>query len=541
MSCALQYNHEIKIDPRNGTDSENCIKGDTSCSTLKFSFSEKESYTKYILTSGVHSLSSFDAMFKGLTTLAFIGNNSTIQCNDSGFAFLNVANILFSGITFSKCSAKRKSTSRDYGAKVAYFHVGLYFYECVNVTMEYVEVSDSPSATGVVMYDTSGNNKVTNSVFKNNRLKQPLDNSTSAQEGGGGFYVEFTYCNLSQPSCNDSDPEKAITNAIYSFKSCKFMGNVANDSVTSTYIIPRHNDHRAFGRGGGLSIFVKGNSSANTFDISDCLFSNNSALWGAGLFVEFHDTAFSNTVNLFNSIFTDNVCPYTADSGTAGGGMRIGHYIYGESETPGYGNWINLEKCLFANNRALNGGGLSVSATPQANITNAKQLSWITIMNTSFTLNIGRLGSAIHVDRFQLITTGQILNITIEDCRFLNNSVKFLPSNYTGAYQIGIGTIFVHNVPMYFLHSVNFVNNTGSGLAVAVGEANFCDCLANFVGNTGNYGGGIALLGEAYIKVNNRTAMTFINNSATVHGGGIYNKYISRENLEYLCSMFYPS
>ena len=401
--------------------------------------------------------------------------------------------------------------------------------------MQYIGVINSPSATGVVMYDTSGYNWFSDSTFSNNQLNPPVKDSPSPFGGGGGFYVEFTYCNLTNAPCNRSDnhPEKAITSTVYSFERCQFAGNIANDSGNSTYIVPHHNDHNAFGRGGGLSIFVKGNSSYNNFTIVDCLFSNNRALWGAGLFVEFHDTAFNNSINLSNSNFVKNVCPYTASSGTAGAGMRIGHYIYGDTEEhAGYGNQIYVEKCQFANNRALNGGGLSVSITPQDNTTNANQLSQITITDCEFMDNTARLGSAIHVDRFQLILVGQVLTLAIRNCSFSSNSINFMPDNYEGAYQVGVGTVFVHNVPMHFMDSANFTNNTGSGLAIVVGEANFCGCRASFIGNSGNNGGGIALLGEAYIKVNEETIMIFTNNSATLHGGGIYNKYISRENLD---------
>ena len=536
--CAVSHNHVITIDPVNGIDSPNCIKGEHSCKTLKFTFSNdyRFPYTTYIFTTRTHILNSSNVTFEKLTSLAFVGKNSIIQCteSDSGFAFFNVVNISFSDLTFSNCSALRKSTSRDYNANpinVSYFQVALYFYECVNVTMEYVNVMDSPSATGVVMYDTSGTVNISNCVFHNNQLNSPVNESTSPHGGGGGFYVEFTYCNLTQTICDDdNDPEKAIVGAIYIFEGCHFTANVANDSGNSTYIVPYHNDHEAFGRGGGLSIFVKGNSNNCNFNILDCVFLNNRALWGAGLFVEFHDSTFSNMVNVFNSTFSNNSCPYTADSGTAGGGMRIGHYVYGDKEIPGYGNWINVENSVFVDNKALNGGGLSVSATLQDNTTSAK-LSLITITDCEFKRNIGRLGSAIHVDRFQLILVGQILNITITNCSFSKNSVNFL-HNYTGAYQVGVGTIFVHNVPTHFLDSVNFTENYGSGLAVVVGEANFCSCSASFVSNIGSNGGGVALLGEAYIKVDDHTTMTFTNNSAAVHGGGIYNKYISRENLD---------
>ncbi len=97
------------------------------------------------------------------------------------------------------------------------------------------------------------------------------------------------------------------TGSSYVFSDCIFANNKAQNADSgatnsnSTYIVPYRADHEAFGRGGGLSIFIKGNASKNLFTISGCLFENNSALWGGGLFVEFHDDTFNNTVIVMNS------------------------------------------------------------------------------------------------------------------------------------------------------------------------------------------------------------------------------------------------
>ena len=84
---------------------------------------------------------------------------------------------------------------------------------------------------------------------------------------------------------------------------------------------------------------------------------------------------------------------------------------------------------------------------------------------------------------------------------------------------------------MSFDGSVTFLRNSGSGLSVAKSEVNFSNCSARFVQNIGSKGGGIALLGAARIIIGNDTQMHFVNNTAMIYGGAIYNNYISKRIL----------
>ena len=395
--------------------------------------------------------------------------------------------------------------------------------------MENVEVSNSPSATGLVMYDTSGTNYITNCTFKNNSV---FDNSTSLYGGGGGLYIEFTYCKPGSVDCNDTDDSQTISGSEYHLTTCRFESNKANDSGNpqANYIVPYKSNHMALGRGGGLSIFVNGRSHDNMFDVISCTFTDNQAAWGAGMFVEFHDSTYNNTVSVQRSTFDGNKCNYTQDFGTAGGGMRIGFYVY--DYVNGTGNRVSINNSDFHDNGALNGGGISISAALQE--MSEGRLSAMTVNDVLFYNNIGRLGSALHIDGFPLILAGQMLTVHVTNCQFLGNSVDYLtPLQLQDdiAYQPGEGTVYIHNVPVVFGQHMSFVWNSGSGLAIVRAKANFSDTQAEFVGNTGNNGGGIALLGAAYIVINDNTSMTFTRNTAAITGGAIYNKYITSRTM----------
>ena len=399
--------------------------------------------------------------------------------------------------------------------------------------MRHVTVSNSPSATGVVMYDTSGTIEITDCEFSNNSVFYPVENTTSPYGGGGGFYVEFTYCRPGSTDCKETNISPYITGSVYLFARCHFTSNVANDSelnLLANYIVPCKADHMAFGRGGGLSIFVNGKSHGNTFSVINCTFLGNQAAWGGGMFLEFHDQTYNISVSVLYSKFKANRCHYTPDSGTAGGGMRVGFYVY--QSVSGIGSRVNIDTCHFFNNSALNGGGLSISAALQN--TSQETLARALVNNSTFNHNIGRLGSAVHIDGFPLILVGQMLTVDIVDCAMYENSVDYLDPLHLQdmvPYQPGEGTAYIHGVPVKFQGVMTFSSNKGSGLATVKAEVDFSDTEAVFLDNKGNKGGAIALLGAAYIVINNKTSMLFCHNTAAVSGGAIYNKYITRRTL----------
>jgi hypothetical protein len=544
---SVGYEYVITIDPLTGNDTESCITGKEPCKSLQWAFKSdhRKSSIQYILVEGIHYLDIPIEIFEKLEKLAFVGRISNdseivIQCTEenTGLTFVGASNVTFTNLVIDNCSSLRNSSSRDYNTsliqtyKSLEFQVGLYFYLCKDITMQNVTVSNSPNATGVVMYDTSGTNRITDCVFENNSIHYPVENTSSPKGGGGGFYVEFTYCIPGSKDCADSDLSPNISESQYEFTGCSFVNNVANDSDMNlaNYIVPSKADHVALGRGGGLSIFTNGASSSNSFKILNCTFQGNQAAWGGGMFVEFHDITQDNSVSILNSTFQGNKCYYWSDSGTAGGGMRIGFYVY--EKTSGMGNSVNIQGCHFYDNSALNGGGLSISAA--LHNVNQENLARMTINHTNFAHNIARLGSALHIDGFPLILIGEMLTVHIKRCDFLKNSVDYIdPLGLQDSvpYQLGEGTVYIHSVPVNFRDFISFSGNNGSGLAIVRAEVDFSDAIGYFVGNKGNKGGGIALLGAAYIVINNRTTMAFTSNTAMIYGGAIFNKYISRRTL----------
>ena len=266
-------------------------------------------------------------------TITGNGSNVTIvECNKTGtgFGFINVNNIIISKLTLSGCGQLRNSTTINISSNsVMLFRAALYFVNVTNVAIDDVVVSNS-IGMGVAMYDVTGYVRVTNSIFRNNRVPS---HELTLYPGGGGFSVEFTYCKLSSNyiplSCYNTNE-----GASYLFYNCTFDDNTAStlNEISSSYSSQTFGlANQQFGRGGGLSVFFKGHSLQNVINISDCIFDHNYAVWGGGFHSDIVDYSTGNVLTLKNCTFTNNHCDYDdslSTTGTGGGGARIAFLFY---------------------------------------------------------------------------------------------------------------------------------------------------------------------------------------------------------------------
>ena len=433
------FRNNIYIDPINGIDDSYCLTSNSSgvaCETLdyafKFSLYPKNTMATFILEEDtIYKLKKTVAPFKDLKFLTILGGKgSVIECDgeEIGLAFIDVMTIDITNVTFLHCAATRESTSRNVSVDslvFSKFKVGLYFESCDNVSMRQVNVSFSPNATGVVMYDTTGTNTILDSVFMNNSVSHH-------HYGGGGVYVEFSYHN--QGSRNQID------GAYYSIRNSIFLNNIAKrngiEKNASIY-------HEAFGRGGGLSVFMKGAAMNNLFNISGCHFTNNMAQWGGGLFIDFHDSAANNSAYVTNCTLSHNKCPGTG----TGGGMRIGYMSSFDLASNNHtGNYIEIAHSEFLSNTAMYGGGLLVSTALDQSLKEAayKEI-FLKITNVTFQDNLGKLGGVIDMVASEPINT--------TDSRFTSSgSIIFKrTSTFTDDSSIGCTNIHTRSLALYFV------------------------------------------------------------------------------------------
>ena len=559
---SVSYRYTVIIDPENirAQDDQYCFppEGGVSifpCRTLDFALRYyRRSSVRFLLVSPISSYRlTTDVTFINAENIAIIGNNDsyptipTIKCDEStnaGLAFLNSRNIAFRSVVITQCGAIRNSTSKNFSSSVkstalCQFKVALYFSDCVNVELSHVRVMNSTQATGVVMYDTIGKVVVDSCEFTNNQV-----DGSRGYFGGGGFAVEFTYCQPGDNSCDNHNYNPfrhSNRNAQYKFTNSLFLNNTAlgqslKDILTSEYfILPLNATHEAFGRGGGLSVYFKGSASNNSIVINHCRFIHNQAVWGGGLLIEMDDNTINNTVVVSHCRFEQNSCNFTETFGTGGGALRIAttvffwDFMYKRENVSR--SIIKVEDCEFIQNRALEGGALSLGLARQGK-SHPSQVTEISVSECTFQSNFGRIGSAADISLYQFFIDGYLSRVRFVSCMFMDNSMEYTKETTHLDHLDGLGTMYVNGITVDFSGTVSFLNNSGSALAVVGAQVDFSRCTALFVKNSGSIGGGIALLGVSLLIVGSQTRMTFTDNFVSGYGGAIYNRYIGQENMK---------
>ena len=399
----------------------------------------------------------------------------------------------------------------------------------MNVQIVNVIVQNTNS-TGVVMYNTYGNLSVEGSSFIGN------SDQNNSLPSNGGFHIEFVYCDPGK--VDENCIQKNNFNAIYTFKSNNLFYNNALNKISSTlFYLPYKSNYYSFGHGGGLSIVFKGNAFNNTVIIDNCAFFGNRASWGGGLLVEFEDFSKNNKMIINNTNFSENLVIADAENGygTAGGGVRVGFVIFDQKSVEF--NSIVFENCLFSWNKALWGGGFGLYMPSEPNVINATNS--LSFRNCAWTANKALLGSAVDLDYWHIFSAGAKMQVKFSACKFHDNenseTIK-IELTLLNAWQefnsFGTGALYANGIPIIFEESVDFINNSGSALAIYDTIASFSNnCNASFINNSAWVGGAIALLGASQMWINPHTVFLFQDNTAELRGGAIYALQTSRHDL----------
>ncbi len=540
------YDHVIHVDPNNPNSTNNSTCYDSEqvpCADINFAlaFPDRQNSTIFILSSNAtHKLAknTTTTIFTEGSQIAFVGDNgtATIECMEgAGLAFINYTEIVLRDVSFLLCGAWRDSTSKDFSStayKLISIRVGLYFYNCRNVNMSNMNVLNSTDAVGVVMYSVAGDNYISYSHFSNNRISEKNMN----ESGGGGFAVEFNYCKPGDDTCGENNTQtENIQNASYTFENCLFIHNRAIDqsgqNKAGVSILPNKKTHSSLGRGGGLSLYFKGEAAANFFVIENCIFHSNNANWGGGLCVQYADHSIQNNITVTNTTFVNNLCfSDHHQSGETGGGALVSSPIYYDVKRDNFErNEIFFTDCVFTANHAVTGGALAFVYTLQRQ-SYYYQLFRANILNSIFKSNSARLGSAISVDHEYFYYQGHLGDIKITDCTFNGNKIVYTEPEKV--YSVGIGALYISEVSAIFQGNINFLNNDASALALVGTRIRFADnSTINFTANYGANGGAIALLGVSSMLIGVNAYMHFENNVASRFGGAIYNSYTGKEDL----------
>lgn len=457
-----------------------------------------------------------------ITTYKAGSTNVNIFCKgtNTGLTFIDcIQSVEISDLKFYNCGTLHNSTTvsavrkmsdgtREY--RYVEFYATLFFAFCSGGVKLNKNVISQSKGIAAQLYSIGS--KVTI------ELNQFVDNpypSTSAN--GGGLYIEFINCSqlVNFDICESYPTYQGISGATYEINNNHFINNTAakNQTNSVSYTYPNNSNYVSFGRGGGLSVCLRGSSTHNTFYIEGNTFSNNYAVFGGGLLLEFRNNASSNTLHVSSCSFNNNTAKY------AGGGMRLSMFSSWQgSDGQVINNRISLYNTTYANNLAEWGGGLSVEVSKV-------WYKWINEVNSIYlngitcTGNTGRLGAGIDLTRSynHPEDTGVLPNITLSNCTFNKNSVSY------NKMVLGYGALYADSVPITLKDEVTFSHNDGAGIVTVDNTISFASgCQAIFYANKARDGAGITIFAFSTLIIDRNTLLNFTSNIASNEGGAIF-------------------
>ena len=501
-----------------------CIYSDTNlCTNCEYNITTQEiakclhatEEINFKLCSDLVPLKSLIA-FEDRITLSITGykNGIVIQCDgdEVGLKFVNVTNITLENFKLLNCGAEHNSTSLNVSTKdtTLIFKCSVYLLNCSDITMRNVHLKDS-DGTGLAIFDGNGNVLIENCTFENNRVLSG-NTTTKVLPGGGGLYIEFTYCTpgLTKQICNGRVNERT-QNSSYTIRQCTFRENNASTGVTGL------KRFQSMGKGGGLNIYFRGYAKSNIIHISDCIFQHNSAIIGGGLYIIFRDSTALNTVNIEHTEFINNTCYLRA----MGGGVYAGFIsnLYSQKPTK---NRILLSFCNITNNAAKYGGGVRLYSSRSSNfegLDNSMTFQHCNVMGNTASAS----GAGIMAYAYVILDT---LNIGLSPSPICN-----IESNFTSQRRIstherdflkGQAVFLTRGADIVFEGTTTFMDNNNTALYIGSSYAIFANnSKVLFISNKGINGGAIVLVACASMVINDNSTFHFINNTAEENGGAI--------------------
>ena len=174
------------------------------------------------------------------------------QSTNAGLKFECISNLILSQIQFRKCGCLSQSTSRINLTSMGVFRVAVYIINTTNATFEFINIIDS-SGIGLALFDVDGYVSISDSNFIGNSVPEE---ERLIHNGGGGLYIEFTYCTPGLVDCDFRSHRTRYGNdSVYRISGCMFINNHATtppQHSSSILVYQEKTTSRHFGLGGGL-------------------------------------------------------------------------------------------------------------------------------------------------------------------------------------------------------------------------------------------------------------------------------------------------
>ena len=423
-------------------------------------------------------------------------NGTSINCDPhnttDGFGIiLNDSSIIkLSQLTIRNCGATQHYPGTKHKRHLL-FQSALLIAHCKDITLEKVYIQSS-KGTGLLMLNVKGKVSINKSNFSKNM----------GVHGGGGVHLTMW----------DTEGTTIV------FNHCQF---IENNKVNGT-------NYEGLASGGGLQIRLVQNAVNVTIVLQKCYIERNCAEWGGGLFIGLLYNANHNKIYIYNSIIENN----RASEFKGGGGVDMGFYDFNHAHYPKC-NTVLFENTEINSNRATYGGGISVFSEHFSTYTDNS----LTFVNCTWFNNKASFSAAIDVSPNSVtkLTGTFAIKPLFSDCKFIDNKLdneqKQQENERHKVFKSSSLAIFsVSDIDISIQGQTEFINNTGTALRVYLATVTFkAKANVSFIGNSGQEGGAVALMGVSILYLEDDTTVIFINNSAEL--GGAINYQVFQKEL----------
>ena len=501
--CCLTCSTEIRVSKDNGDDSKCLNHQDIPCESLEFISSRLEGNCSglTILIDDPQLPVSGVVSFENCTSLKICGKEDAcmkLLCsNNEGFKFRNVTNLVLLNMEVTSCG--HEIGHIDFNSKAA-----MHIHQCSNVTLANIAFYNS-SFTALVISDTVANVTIRSCSFCCNN---PPNTTSNATIFPSGIHIQLSTVHF---------------NTKYFITECRFQNNFQQKFLKidpHPSISPTFSFEYGYGLGGGMGILFMNDSQNITVLIRRCVFTNNTAYSGAGLYLHFQENAMGNTLAIADSVFSGH-------NGVDGGGLVIGMSKVSSNR----GNYVSVNGSEFKNNTARYGAGTLIIAL-HGNEVKSGNMKFITFHNCTWEHNFGPYSPAVDMKAFRedQFNSGYLPTPEFTDCTFRFNIVY--PRHYSDEF-IFSGVFVMSSFTAFFGGRISFHGNKQTALKMTSGRVYLQEGTeVIFSSNEGNEGGAIAMYGFSTLVGNKNSRLLFDNNSAESVGGGIY--YSAIEQREFI-------
>ena len=482
-----------------------------------------------------------------------------------GLAFLNVTRLSLQGLNITGCGLNGSNvatlnsainTSVDLFIQLPEdINIAAVIAICTDVVVDHVTIVNT-TGLGLVGVNVAGQSNFTNNVFSFNKgqqcfwLSPNVDQSRSYTVGGGASFIYVDFIDQS----NRSAVNLNIDNNTFSYNS--YCGLETYVQLNYQYFEIFRSLNYTIGSGGGLSLNLAQQRYALNINVQRSYFENNTATYGSAASIYWYAGLQDTHINFSDCNFTKNGLAKYNQSVlgsisylTQGGVIILKDIVVPSRPFPGSlvsPNTVMFLRTTFTSNSGSLGSGVMVTSQYSAIPNN---FDTVVLDSCHFEGNIATAGPALYISENKHSGLQVGLVVTIQNCTFVNNTVDqssiTAPSGVYAVVQAAIMNLTIRDS--------SFLGNRGTAVG-GIASLVTLEGAVEFNNNKALAGGALNLISSTTLLIKQNSAISFINNTATISGGAIYVDYsygdgnmgfaydcfLQFESIYVVCTLLYP-